>query len=65
MAHNIRIWMEERPSGGWRWCIRQHIEGPDDVLNWQSEFFETKKECLLDMHTKYLKQLDELAKDYD
>jgi len=53
IAHNIKVWMQERPTGGWRWYIKHHVEGPDDVFDFESEFFETKKECLVDMERQY------------
>lgn len=63
MGYTIKVRMAERPTGGWRWYTEAHVQGPDTVLRNESTFFETKKECLMDMNKNFLKNAETLLSD--
>jgi hypothetical protein len=47
----------------WRWRVRVHITGPDDILDRTSEPFASKAKCTMDFFTQWEKVLIELVRE--
>lgn len=47
----------------WKWEIRWHVEGPDDVIDRDSAWFVTKREAQENLLFRFMSVLDEMAKE--
>lgn len=46
---------------GYKWTLKVHVKGPDDILNYESLQFESKKECVLNLMSNAFSKAQELV----